>query len=155
DIIGVWIDGNTFKDFFYTIRCGLPSTEPPAYLVRDIVVSGNYGVAPVGVNAGHIFMSHAREINVYGNHVVGGQNTSVYGFADCVGITVTGNTERGVVDTPGAAEAACQLEDCVGAKATIAGNSFDHDIWISGSSDAVVSGNRCRRLRVSIGNVGG
>lgn len=123
--------------------------------IKNVLVQGCYNIAPVGQNSGHFFVDWGEDIRYIGNSIVNGYNTSGYGVADSTNIIIVGNTERDLQDTASVTEAACQIEDSAAANAVISGNSFEHDIWIAGSSGVTISGNACRRMRVSVGNADG
>lgn len=124
-------------------------------LLYDFVVRGCKNVAPLGTNCGHFMVDFGVGVQYIGNTIQNGNTTSGYGVADSKNIVIAGNIERGMEDTGGATEAACQIEDSDASNAVISGNSFEHDIWVAGSNDVTVSGNSCRRMRVSVGNVDG
>ncbi len=144
--------GCQFNGGFYAFRTGLEVTDPNNWRVRNVRVIACDSVAPIGENAGHFFATKCDGVLYAGNSVKYGRNSSAYGAAECTKIVITGNRESGVADTPLDVEAAIQIEDCPNSETSISGNVCEHDIWISGSQDATVSGNRCRELRVSIGN---
>lgn len=124
-------------------------------LIHDVIVSGCKNIAPLGTNCGHFMFDHVVGLKYIGNTIRNGNTTSGFGVADGRDIVIVGNIEQGMEDTAGATEAACQIEDCEDANAVIIGNTFQHDIWVSGSGNVRVANNTCRRLRVSVGNADG
>lgn len=150
------LTGFTFEDLegeglFYMVRADGASDRK----IVDLLVKNCKNTAPSGQNAGHFFVDWGIGVRFEGNEIVGGRNSSGYGAADSTNITITGNIERGMEDTVALVEAACQLEDCDGANATITGNTFEHDIWVAGSNGVTVTGNTCRRMRTTVGNADG
>lgn len=136
---------------FYLVRCDGAADR----LIYDVLVRGCKNVAPVGQNSGHFMVDFGVGIQYIGNTIQNGFNTSGYGAADSKNIVVVGNVERGLQDSVALVEAACQIEDCDLANAVIQGNSFEHDIWVSGSNGVNVNGNSCRRMRITVGNADG
>lgn len=139
-------------DCFYAIRS--TSLDSGVSRVNNLRIRNLYSVAPEGnTNAGHIMVQYTSDVSVSGCHTRGGFNTSAYGFTkDTRNISVVGNSERGLIHSVNYVEGSVQIEECPEANATISGNSFGTDIWISDSSGIVVSSNSCGRLRITVGN---
>lgn len=123
--------------------------------INDAIIMGCKNTAPIGANSGHFMFDHSDGVKYIGNTIVNGYNTSGFGLADSRNFAVIGNVERSLQDSAAATEAACQIEDSDGANGVISGNSFQHDIWVAGSNGVEVSGNSCRRMRLSVGNTDG
>lgn len=144
--------GCKFVGGFYAVRTGLEVSDPNNWRIRNVRVSGCDSIAPAGQNAGHFFATKCDGVSYTNNTVKNGLNSSAYGAAKCTKIVITGNREEDVADSLNDVEAAIQVEDSPNSETCITGNVCEHDIWVSGSQDATVSGNRCRELRVSVGN---
>lgn len=156
-ISGIQVRGVNFSGFFYDVFA--EGDSGLGHYVKDLNVTDCTGVAPVGINAGHFLAIYSDGVTFADNSVEGGYNTSVYGCQNCSNITITGNREFGVVDTVSDVEAAIQIEGGVGGPssdsfAIVSGNTCKHDIWVSDANEVNVSGNICRRLRLSVGNPG-
>ena len=149
---GVRISGTAFENVFYSVRCGLGVNDANNWRVSDIQIINCKSTAPVGENAGHFFCTKSDDILYQGNTVFNGKNSSAYGVAKCTRIAIMNNFEYGVEDSLDDVEAAIQIEDSPNSKTTIMGNICNHDIWISGGEDVIVSGNKCRELRATVGN---
>lgn len=151
DISDIEISGVEFEGCFYALRGDGSAT----YKIRNIRVVDCKSVGVLGQNCGHFFVDFGIGVTYIGNSVKYGKNSSAYGIADSVDIVITGNREELVEDSAAATEAACQIEDSNLCNAVISGNSFQHDIWVAGSNGVQITGNKCRRLRASIGNADG
>ena len=151
DISDVEIGGVEFEGCFYALRGDGSAT----YKIRNIRVVDCKSVGVLGQNCGHFFVDFGIGVTYIGNSVKYGKNSSAYGIADSVDIVITGNREELVEDSAAATEAACQIEDSNGANGVISGNSFQHDIWVAGSNGVNISGNTCRRMRLTVGNADG
>lgn len=151
DLTGFTFEELEGRGLFYMVRCDGAADR----LVRDVLVKNCKNTAPVGTNCGHFMVDHGVGVQYLGNTIRYGNFTSGYGVADSTNIVIANNIEQDMEDTGAATEAACQIEDCENANAVITGNSFEHDIWVSGSGNVRVEGNTCRRMRVSIGNTDG
>jgi len=159
EISGFYFFRVRFLNGFYAVRAGNLPTESNGdiYSVRDLIVDSCYSLGRIeGKNCGHYLTSNGYNIKYINNISVGGLNTSSFGVNFSSNIMIVGNIEKGVArETNANVEASAQVEDCENANAIISNNLFSHDIWISGSSDALITNNRCHTLRVSVGNPNG
>lgn len=153
---GIELRGCRFRNFFYSLFA--TGDEGATTRARNVTVRGCKSVAPVGQNASHFACTYIDGVTYADNEVEGGQNSAAYGVVGCRRVSVTGNREVGVVDTDQIVEAAIQIEGISGigqdSFCVISGNACAHDIWVSDSTDVSVTGNTCRRLRLSVGNPG-
>lgn len=155
DISDFSFEGINFNEFFYDI-VGIGDSAANRN-VKNLTIRGCSGIAPVGVNAGHFLAINVDGVTMADNEVAGGYNSSVYGAQNCTNITITGNRERGVVDTVANVEAAIQIEGIAvsaDTQAVVTGNQCQHDIWLSDAYGVTVTGNNCRLLRLTVGNPG-
>ncbi len=139
-----------FERHFYAVRIGQVNSDRH---FRKILISGNDSTAHSIGNASHFVCSDASHITYSNNKTYGGQNAAAYGAYNCSNVVITGNHEYGMKDLLAGADAAAQIENSV--KATITGNNFTHDIWVDDSASVVATGNRCRRLRISVSDIAG
>lgn len=151
DLIDAEVNGVEFDQCFYAARFDGSVT----YAIKNARVINCKSTGVVSQNCGHFFADFCDGVTYIGNSVKYGYNTSAYGVADSKNVVISGNREELVQDSAGAVEAACQIEDSDLANAVISGNSFQHDIWVAGSNGVQVTGNKCRRMRLSVGNADG
>ncbi len=150
-------DGCNFTGFFYDVYAeGNAGASRP---VRNVTIRGCTGIGPVGINSGRFLSIYCDGVTYSNNNIDGAYNSSAYGCQNCTNVTITGNRERGVVDTGPNVEAAIQVEGGLGPvvgdhHVTITGNVCAHDIWVSDASNVTTDGNTCRVLRVTVGNPG-
>jgi hypothetical protein len=153
---GIELRGCRFRNFFYSLFA--TGDEGATTRARNVTVRGCKSVAPVGQSASHFACTYIDGVTYADNEVEGGQNAAAYGVVGCRRVSVTGNREVGVVDTGQIVEAAIQIEGISGigqdSFCVVSGNACAHDIWVSDSTDVSVTGNTCRRLRLSVGNPG-
>ncbi|MER2656753.1 phage tail fiber domain-containing protein [Escherichia coli] len=148
----ITISGTVFENVFYAVRCGFVENDKNNWRVRNIKILNCKSTAPAGENAGHFICINSDEILYQGNSVINGRNSSAYGLTQCTKFSIVNNFENGVSDTVEEVEAAIQIEDSPDSDGTISGNVCQHDIWVSGAQNIVISGNICRELRASVGN---
>jgi hypothetical protein len=153
---GIDLIGCRFRNFFYALFA--TGDEGATTRARNITVRDCRSLAPAGQNASHFACTYVDGVTYADNQVEGGRNAGAYGIVGCRRVSVTGNRESGVVDTDQIVEAGIQIEGISGiggdSFCVVSGNSCEHDIWVSDSTDVTVSGNTCRRLRLSVGNPG-
>ena len=153
DISGFVFHDLKFKNGFYSTRGGIvPAGGLDVPKVKNILISHCQSDARTDVNCGHFLISSFENVQMIGNRTSGGKNTSVYGLNFGTGFVVANNIEKGVITSVVNAEASCQIEDCEYGNGVIVGNTFSHDIWVSGASGVLIDNNRCAQLRVSVGN---
>lgn len=145
-----------FLNGFYAVRAGylgLNNIESIP-VVRNLTIDSCLSFGRIsGKNCGHFLTSNGDNIKYINNMSVGGLNTSSFGVNFSSNIIIMGNIEKDIArKTIAYVEASAQIEDCKNANAIISNNLFSHDIWISGSSDTLITNNKCHTLRVSVGN---
>ncbi len=141
-----------FLNGFYAVRTGLEVANVNNWPIRGVRVIGCESIAPIGANCGHLLATKCEDVYYLLNKVKYGLNSSAYGIGASTRATIIGNIEVAVSDTVLDVEAAIQVEDSPNARVIIANNVCLHDIWVSDSSDVMITGNQCRDLRTTIGN---
>lgn len=151
-----FFDSCIFENVFYAVRAGLTNGATGVesdVRVKNITISNCTSTACVGANASHFICSDTDNITYYGNKTFGGQNASAMGGHSCTDLKIINNYESGMVDILAGADAGIQIENSK--NAIISGNITSHDIWADDSSNVVVTGNKCRKLRVTVSELGG
>ncbi len=135
----------TMNSFFYGIRLdGTSSYGISDFRIASCVHNGPNGQANAGFSGDYCSRGVVTNSLVrYSN------NAAAIGFRESSHITISNNTTRDNADLA-SSDADIQIENSPDANVSITGNVCTHDIWCDDSSFVTISGNVCRRIRMTV-----